>query len=82
MKAVALLEVGMHRCRREVEGEGAGHDERCRGVDVLEGQITHKLSLDDCSNVHQVCPEVVHVADGHAGGDHHLDLAEVFLGLA
>ena len=65
-----------------MEGKGAGHDEHCWGVDVLEGQIAHELCLDDRTNLHQLGPEVVHITDGCAGGNDRLDLAEVFLGLA
>jgi hypothetical protein len=48
-------------------------------VDVLEGQIAHELCLDDGANVRHIGLEVVHIADGCAGGDSRLDLAEIFL---
>ena len=81
VRAVALLEVRPHGCGGEMEGEGTSNDEHGWGVDVGEGQVTYKLSLDDIADVRKVSTEVVHVADGRAGCDSRLDLAEVFLAL-
>ena len=64
-----------------MEGKGASNNEHGQGVDVGEGQVAYKLSLDDCTDVRQVGAEVVHIADGCAGCDGCLDLAEVLLGL-
>jgi hypothetical protein len=79
---VALLEIPPHGGRGEVQGNGACNNVHCRGVDVLEGEVTDELGLDDGTDVCKVGTKVVHVADGHASGDGCLDLAEVLLGFA
>ena len=65
-----------------MQGKGAGHDKHGGGVNVLEGQVSDKLRLDDGADVGEVCTEMMHVADSHAGRDGCLDLAEVLLGFA
>ena len=62
--------------------EGAGHNEHCGSVNVLEGLVADKLRLDDGAVVCNVCVEMMHVADGCAGCDGCLDFAEVFFGFA
>ena len=80
VRAVALLEVHSHRRRGKMEGECAHDDKHGRCVDVDEGQIAYKMSLDDCADVRVVGAKMVDIADGHAGSDGCLDLAEVLLG--
>ena len=63
-----------------MEGDCARDDEHSWGVDVDEGQIAGELSLDDCADVREVGAKMVDVADGRAGSDGRLDLAEVLLG--
>ena len=63
-----------------MEGDRARDDEHGWGVNVDEGQIADELSLDDCADVREVGAKMVDVADGRAGGDGRLDLAEVLLG--
>ena len=60
----------------------ASNHEHSRGMDVLDGDVAGELCLNDGIDVHKVGQEVVHIADGSAGGDGSLDLAEVFLGFA
>ena len=62
--------------------ERAGHNEHGGSVDILEGQVTNKLCLNDSTDVSKVGSTVEHGADGRASGDGRLDLAEVLLGLA
>ena len=75
VRLVALLEVRLHRCGRKVQRKCAGHDEDGGSVDILEGQVTNKLCLDDGTDVSKVGSNVVHGAVGCAGGDGRLDHA-------
>ena len=79
VRAVALFEVRSHRRGGKMEGECARHDEHGWRVDVDEGQIAYELGLDDCADVREIGTKMVDVADGSAGGDGSLDLAEVLL---
>ena len=82
VRAVALLELRPHGCAGEMEGKGASNDKYGWCVNVGKGQVAYKLGFDEGTDVREVGAEVVHVADGHAGCDGCLDLAEVFLGLS
>ena len=82
VRVVALLEVRAHQHQGQVQGKGTGHDEHRRGVDVLEGDVAHKLCLNDGANVHEVGTQVMHVADSCARSDGGLDLARFLLGFA
>ena len=81
MGLVGLLEVRPHGCRRQVESEGSHHNEHGGGADVLEGQVTDKLGLDDCLDDYKVGMQVEHIADGIAGRDGGPNLAKVILGV-
>ena len=65
-----------------MSGKGVGDHEHSQGMDVLEHDVAGELCLNDGTDIRKIGPEVVHVADGSAGGDGSLDLAEVFLGFA
>jgi hypothetical protein len=54
-------------------------------MDVLEGDVTGEMCLNDGADVCKVGFEVVHVVDGSiggAGGNGCLDLVQVFPGFA
>jgi hypothetical protein len=76
---LALLEVRSHRRGGKMEGECVRDNKHGRCVHVDEGQIAYELSLNDCADVREIGAKMVDVADGSAGGDGSLDLAEVLL---
>jgi hypothetical protein len=48
-------------------------------MDVLQGEVTGELCLNESAYVCKICVEVMHIPDGCAHGDGGLDLAEILL---
>ena len=60
-----------------MQGEGSCDNEYTWHLDVEEGEDTHKLSLNDRTDVGKACLEVMHGTGGGACGDSVAGLAEV-----
>ena len=76
MRLVAFLEVSMHWGGCEVESKGACDNVHCWLMDVSDDQVPVKLCVEHGAGVGKIGPEMMHYADGLAGSDDCLDLAE------
>lgn len=76
---VAFLEIHLHGCRGDVEGNSVHYHEHHECLDIEERKVAVELCFNDGTYVCQVCTLVVDVANGSACGDGGADLTEVLL---